>query len=191
MAAAWPAVAGAELFALNDGRAVAPFTLMLGDPGNWAQPVSGASESASSNSGALHVEPETGGGLRASWDGKSEAQIYLQAAEPMDIRELTAADSALVLLLKVNRAPERDVALRMACGYPCQAEADVTRLFRAIPVDTWGTVSFSLSCFTNEGLQTDRMDSPFVLATAGEFSVSLRQIAILEGRSGEATVRCD
>jgi hypothetical protein len=191
IAAGSPTAAAAELFALDDGRAVAPFTLMLGDEGNWALPVPDAPEPAASGSGALSIEPEDGGGLRATWNGQAPAQIYLQAAEPMDISALTAADAALVLLLKVNRPPGGDVELRMACGYPCQAAADVTRLFEAIPVDRWGTVSFSLSCFTDEGLQTDRVDAPFVLATSGEFSVSLRQIAVLEGMAGQATVRCD
>lgn len=185
-----PLAAEAELMVLDDGAAVAPFTLMLGDEGNWAQPVPGMRQAVSSSSGALRLEPEDDG-LRAVWDGSRLAQIYLQAAQPLDMSELAAADAALVALLKVNRAPEESVELRMACGYPCQAEADVTRLFRAVPVDTWGTVSFALSCFTREGLQTDRMDSPFVLATPGEFSVSLREIAIIEDLADKATVKCD
>lgn len=189
--ALFPAAAAAELVVLDGGRGVAPFTLMLGDPGNWAQPVPAASETVSSSSGALRVEPEEGGSLRATWNGDGLAQVYLQAAAPMDIGELAAADAALVMLMKLNRAPGQPVELRMACGYPCQASADVTRLFRAVPVDTWGTVSFALSCFTDEGLETERVDAPFVLATPGEFSVSLRQIAIIEGLADKATVRCD
>ncbi|WP_405231877.1 putative glycoside hydrolase [Lentisalinibacter salinarum] len=194
LAALGPAVAAAgELMVLEEGRAVAPFTLMLGDEGNWAQAVAGIPEAVSSSSGALRIEAEESGGLRATWNnvgGESPAQIYLQAGGPMDVSELAAADAALVLLLKVNRTPGDDVELRMGCGYPCQAEADVTRLFQAVPVDTWGTVSFALSCFVGDGLRPERVDAPFVLATAGAFSISLRQIAILEGLGSEATVQC-
>ena len=173
--------------AMKDG-AQPPFTLMLGDKGNWALPVTGPELVSEAKS--VRVEPGDDNSVQVTWRGKGEGQVYLQAYEPMDMSEMAAADGALVLLMKVDRKPKKKVVIRMGCGYPCRAEADVTGLFKAVPEDTWGTVSFAMDCFVEGGLNVANVDSPLVLATDGKFSISLAEVAVIPGMGANATVRC-
>jgi beta-glucosidase len=176
------------IVAMRDG-AQPPFTLMLGDKGNWALPVVGEPEQVS-EAKALRVEPGDEGSVRVTWRGKGEGQVYLQAYEPMDYSALAASDAALVLLMKVDRPPKKKVLIRMGCVYPCRAEADVTGLFKAVPKDTWGTVSFAMRCFQEGGLNVTQVDSPLILATDGKFSLSLAEVSVVPGMGANATVRC-
>lgn len=178
----------APVVAMRDG-AQPPFTLLLGDKGNWTLPVT--EPEVVSEAKALRVEPGDEGSVKVTWRGKGEGQVYLQAYEPMDMAALAEQDAALVLLMKVDRKPKKKVLIRMGCVYPCRAEADVTGLFKAVPEDTWGTVSFAMSCFVDGGLDVTRVDSPLILATDGKFSLSLAEVSVVPGLGSSATVRCD
>lgn len=141
----WSAVVAALFFAggavaddmvMMEGDAVAPFNLMIGDKGNWGIPV-GPTVTESVN-GYIKVESDAEtGAKKATWNGKGEAQFFLAAPERIDLSAAAAADAALVMLLSVTDAPRRSAILRMGCGHPCMANADIGRLLKALPEEQW------------------------------------------------------
>ena len=94
------------------------------------------------------------------------------------------------MLLQIHSAPRRQTILRMGCGYPCAANADVTDLFKALPKDQWLRVSVDLACFVDNGLDVGAVDMPFLLLTRGALDLSLADVRIVPGAAESATVRC-
>lgn len=181
-------IADAGELAIFDGSEVAPYRLMVGDKENWATPVTeGSTVSAA---GYVSVETDADGAKSASWNGKGEAQLYLAAAEPQDLSAAAAADAALVLLLKVDQPPKRKTFLRMGCGYPCAANADISPLLKALPKEEWLRVSIDLKCFVDGGLNVANVDTPFLILTRGKMSLSVSDVRIVDGAGPGATINC-
>lgn len=182
------AAASADI-ALFDGAAIQPFGLYAGDKENWGIPVGdGVTETAA---GYLKVttSPETGA-RRLEWNGKGEAQFFLAASEPVDLTAAVEADAALVMVLNVEKAPRKDVTLRMACGYPCAANADISQLLKALPADEWLRVSVDLKCFVDGGLDASHVETPLLLLTRQRMTVSIGDVRIVDGAGPSAIINC-
>ena len=182
-------VAIADEAVLENGSAVDGVTLMIGDKRQWDTVV--GAESISSASGYLSAEPDDdAGAIKATWNGKGEAQIFLAHDGPKNYTELLEQEAALVVLIRVASPPKRKVVIKMGCGYPCAANADISKLLRALPVEQWLRVSFDLKCFADGGLNIKNVDTPFLLTTAGKMAVSISDVSIVPGAGGDATIRC-
>ena len=174
---------------LTDGAPSPGLTLMVGDKRQWDTFV--GVNSVSSASGFLSVEPDAESGeLRASWTGKGEAQLFLAYDGPRDFGEWVSKDSALVAEIKVLAKPRKKVTLKMGCGYPCGAEADIGKLLSAMPEGEWLRVSFDLACFRDGGLDVNNVDVPFLMLTRGKMSLALADVQIVPGVGPDATIRC-
>lgn len=185
----WPIAVSATDIVVFDGAAVSPFELFVGDQKGWAVPVGDAE--VSSNAGYLTIGPAAEAGAKlATWSGKGEAQLYLASAEPQDIGDLLAQDAALVTLMQIHARPRKKVTLRMGCGYPCAANADISKLLKALPTDEWLRVSFDLKCFADGGLDSNNVDTPLLLLTKARLSLSIAEVRIVPGAGAEATIKC-
>ena len=179
----------ADEIVLANGAAAEGDTLMIGDKRQWDTVV--GAESISSASGYLSAETDTANGaLNATWNGKGEAQIFLAHDSPKDYTKLLEQDAALVLLMQVVSPPKRKVIIKMGCGYPCAANADISKLLKALPADEWLRVSLDLKCFADGGLNIKSVDTPFLLSTAGKMAVSIADVNIVPGAGVDATIRC-
>jgi beta-glucosidase len=190
--AAWTLLSSAAAvadIAVFDGSAREPFGLYVGDKENWGIPV--GDNVTETLGGYLKVTADAETGARGlEWNGKGEAQLYLASAEPVDLSAAVAADAALVMVLKVAHAPKKDVTLRMGCGYPCAANADISKLLRALPADEWLRVSVDLKCFADGGLDASRVDTPLLLLTRRKLALSLAEVSIVDGAGPSAIINC-
>jgi len=181
--------AAAQEVVMVDGIVSESYKLLIGDKKQWDSVVD--SVPISSASGYLSVEPDAAAGeLNATWNGKGEAQLFLAHNGPQDYTEYLEQDSALVVVLKVVSPPKRKVTIRMACGYPCAANADVTKLLKALPKEQWLRVSFDLKCFVDSGLNIRNVDTPLLLTTTGKMAISITDVGIFPGVGTGATIRC-
>lgn len=172
-----------------DGGPVAPMGIYLGDTDRWDVPVGPAS--SRSYAGAISVDLDTDPGvLAAAWSGQGEGQLYLASGQPQDLSALAASEGALLAVMKVSQPPTRKVTLRMGCGYPCGADANITKLLRSAPRDQWVRISFDLQCFIKEGLRPDAVDTSFLLLTRGKMAVSVADVRIVPNAKDKATVKC-
>lgn len=181
-------VASADI-AIFDGKASAPFELFVGDKRGWATPA--AESPTASASGYLTVGADAETGARtATWNGKGEAQLYLGSADAQDLSAAAGADAALVMLLNVLAPPKRAVTLRMGCGHPCAANADISKLLQALPQDQWLRVSVDLRCFVEGGLDVSKVDTPFLLLTREKMSIAIADVRLVDGVGPSATISC-
>lgn len=171
------------------GEAHQPYSLYLGDEKGWEVPV--AAVPLESYAGRVSVEEaEPPGAKRFTWIGRGDAQVYLKTPEPQDLSEYLASDAALVIQLRVDAKPRRAVTLRMGCGYPCAANADITQLLKRLPENEWLRVAIDLKCFVDLGARLERVETPFLLLTGGRLSVSIADVRLIRAAGEGATVSC-
>jgi beta-glucosidase len=176
-----------ELVIIEAGKE-SDFQMFLGDKKNWRLSVDSQGTNSANNSVRLQWD-EMEQAQTVSWRGRGEGQFYL-ASTPQDLSSYDLANAALVMVVRVNQAPKKQVVLRMGCGYPCAGNADLTQLFKAVPLGQWLKVSIDLACYSTRGLNTKEVDTPFLLLTAGKFSLSVSDIRLIPNTAKTATVRC-
>ena len=180
--------AASDIGVLAGGVAADGFLLMVGDQKRWDVQV--GTDGATTYAGYLEARPSGDGAIEATWNGKGDAQLFLAGTERLDLGPMVAADGALVMLLSVADAPDDDVELRIGCGYPCGASAQVEKLLNALPEGEWFRVSFDLKCFADQGLEAGKVDAPFLLLTDAAMKLSIADVGFVEGLGPKATVRC-
>ncbi|RMF99349.1 MAG: glycoside hydrolase family 3 protein [Gammaproteobacteria bacterium] len=182
----------AQGLAVFDARPLPPFKAFLGDSGGWQLPLGAGS--VRSNAGALEVSPVDlevqEDALRLHWTGKGDGQFYFQAPQPLDLRPLAKRDGALQFLLRVERPPAGKVTLRLDCGYPCASSADLSRLLKALPGNSWVRLSIALRCFARQGLKLEHVDTPFLLLSGSPLTLSVARIELLPDIGERATIPC-
>ena len=174
-------------------RPMSPYRVFLGDKAGWNVAAEGAfTESWGGALSVRTVDKDVQEDARQfTWSGKGgDGQAYMLASSPQDLRPYLESESALLVRIRVDKRPKKNVMMRMGCVYPCFAEANMTKFFKSVPLDTWSVLSVDLKCFANNGADFSRIDVPFLLMTHGEFQVSTADIAILPGAAKEAAVSC-
>jgi beta-glucosidase len=66
----------------------------------------------------------------------------------------------------------------------------MTKLFKAVPQDTWFRVSLKLSCFEAAGANLGNILAPLVIATTGSFEMSISDVRLLADPPLESLVDC-
>lgn len=184
-----PALTAADEVFLTDGAPSEGTVMLIGDKKQWDTFVSGGP--IASASGYLSVAPnDEERAMRAKWNGKGEAQIFLAHQEARDYTNHLEANSALVVLLQVVKPPKKKVTIRMGCGYPCAANADISKVLKALPKEQWVRLSFDLKCFADGGLNIKNVDTPFLITTRGKMTLSIADVRLVPDLGGQATIRC-
>jgi len=169
-----------------------PWQLYLGSSSNWMVPVQGP-ETTSYKSKVVTVRTidnvATADAVQAEWKG-GLGQVYWQQSDPQDYRVLAEQGGALSMVIRIDKRPKKSVDLKMDCGYPCAGSLNMTKLFKAVPQDTWFRLSFKLSCFEDAGANLSNILAPMVVATKGSFKMSISDVALLENPPQESLVGC-
>lgn len=175
-----------------DRGPLSPWRVFLGDPMGWQTPLTATQATSASNYLAVtkvdHLVQEDA--LRAVWNGKGLAQIYLQSAGGADWTTLLKTPRQLAFSLKINARPSTTTILRMDCIYPCGASADITRLLKAAPSDQWLRVSVDLACFVKAGLDPRKVETPFLISTQGKLDIAVSYIQLEPVGAQRPTINC-
>jgi beta-glucosidase len=169
-----------------------PWQLYLGSSSNWMVPVYGI-ETTSHKSKVVTVRKidnvATADAVQAEWKG-GLGQVYWQQSDPQDYRALAEQGGALSMVIRIDKKPKKSVDLKMDCGYPCAGSLNMTKLFKAVPQDTWFRISLKLSCFEEAGANLSNILAPLVVATKGSFKLSISDVALLADPPQESLVDC-
>ena len=68
----------------------------------------------------------------------------------------------------------------MDCGYPCSGEMDITHVLQAADPDAWQRMSFPMKCFAQLGVDSSKVNTPFLLATTGALSLEISEVVLAE-----------
>jgi beta-glucosidase len=184
-----PGVVVGDEAILANGIPSEGLVMLIGDKKQWDTRVVG--EPISSASGylraELHAEEKA---INADWNGGGEAQFFMAYETPVDYTRHLDEQSALVVILKVEEKPTKKVLIKMGCGYPCASNADITKLLEALTPQQWVRLSIDLECFAAGGLDIQNVDTPLLITTRGEMSLSIADISLVSGLGPEATVSC-
>jgi beta-glucosidase len=169
-----------------------PWQLYLGSSSNWMVPVHGP-ETTSHKSKVVTVRTidnmATADAIQAEWKG-GLGQVYWQQSDPQDYRTLAEQGGALSMVIRIDKKPKKSVDLKMDCGYPCAGSLNMTKLFKAVPTDTWFRISLKLSCFEEAGANLGNILAPLVVATTGSFKLSIAEVRLLAEPPQESLVDC-
>jgi len=131
----------------------------------------------------------TADAVQAEWKG-GLGQIYWQKTDPQDYREMASQGGALSIVVRIDKKPKKSVDIKMDCGYPCAGSLNMTKLFKAVPEDTWFRMSLKLSCFEEAGANLGNILAPMVVATKGSFKLSISDVALLANPPQESLIDC-
>ena len=171
-----------------------PWTLFIGDDFDWSVEVgpTGATSARGELSLSVVDRKVQEDARRIEFSGKGEhlSQVYFQFEEPVNMRQLEMADGALSFDMRLLKKPTQPVTLRMDCGYPCSGELDITSVLDATAQTEWRTLSFPMKCFAQLGVDSTKVNTPFLLATTGELALEISEVVLAETPAGSDVVSC-
>ncbi|RYD45727.1 MAG: glycoside hydrolase family 3 protein [Sphingomonadales bacterium] len=155
------------------GRAVATRQLQIDGANDSPQAISGAADN-----GAIAVQPvdrdAQEDAREVSWSGKARGTLILANVRAADLSG--AGPLALMLDLKVDRAPTAPATLELRCGPGCTARLDIGPRLAAIAGQGWQRLAIPLSCLS--GAQLDHVTAPFALSSSAPMRLTLSSIAL-------------
>jgi beta-glucosidase len=126
--------------------------------------------------------------LRLEWLGAGLAGVELDSRQPFDFTRETNGDVALVLDVRVAKAPTTQVDVSMACGPDCAGSIRIDPTLASAPAGSWHRVAIPLKCFASSGADMRRITTGVSLRTAGSLDVAISRIAL--GTEFDQAVTC-
>ena len=171
-----------------------PWTLFIGDDFDWEVEVgpTGATSGRGELSLTVVDRKVQEDARRIEFTGKGEhlSQVYFQFEEPVNMRQLEMADGALSFDMRLLKKPTQPVTLRMDCGYPCSGEMDITSVLETAARADWQKLSFPMKCFAQLGVDSTKVNTPFLLATTGELALEISEVVLAETPEGGEVLSC-
>ncbi|WP_220475459.1 glycoside hydrolase family 3 protein [Sphingomonas cavernae] len=117
------------------------------------------------------------GARRFVWSGDGAATVELVTHAPVDVTRETNGDVMLLITMRIDGMPTKDVMLGARCGNDCGGTASL-RFADTIKPGQWRTAGIPLKCFARGGADMARLDAPFRLTTAGRMDLSISRVAL-------------
>ncbi|KXI27079.1 putative glycoside hydrolase [Paraglaciecola hydrolytica] len=169
----------ANYFYFFDGKPVGGWGLTLGDEGNWVMPIT--TDEAKSANKQIEVSrsdhKQKGDALRLKWSrnkGKGQFAIY---GAPVDLSKLENR-AALTMEIKILKKPKTGVTIGMDCGYPCRGELSIHKMLRGMETDEWVLFPIPINCFSINGADLSKINSPIILASDGILEIEVANIRL-------------
>ena len=172
-----------------------PWRLYVGDDFDWSVEV--GPRGAKSARGELSLTvvdrkvQEDARRIEFTGSGEHMSQVYFQFEDPVNMRALEMADGALSFDMRLLQRPTEPVKLRMDCGYPCSGEMDISHVLQAADRDAWQRVSFPMKCFAQLGVDSSKVNTPFLLATTGALSLEISEVMLAERPDDGSLMSCN
>ncbi len=178
-----------KFYYIHEGKVVDGWSLNLGDPTNWSTPVT--DRKGKSASGKVAVEPSDfktkNDAITITWASRSEEKGTF-AIYGADIDLSTAENTAvLVIDMKVETSPNKEVSIGMGCTYPCEGMVSMGKPLKKLEKDKWQSLPIPLNCLTKAGLDLKKINGPIVISTEGKMKLSITSIHLEKLQEGDAS----
>lgn len=125
------------------------------------------------------------------FDGSGMAGFSFISPFSRDLRAFAGETGALTLSYKVDHLPKQPVYLQMNClSGDCQVKVDLQEELQQAQPGEWATLSLSLQCLQEAGLDTAAAGEVFSLSHAGNLSFSIRDIRLVAEQAEDAESIC-
>ena len=171
-----------------------PWTLYIGDDFDWSVRV--GPRGAVSGRGELNLSvvdrevQEDARRVEFTGNGEHLSQIYFQFEDPVNMRSLEVAGGALSFDIRLLKKPTEKVLLRMDCGFPCSGQMDITSILSEAALSDWQKLAFPMECFAQLGVDSSKVNTPFLLATTGELAFEISEVVLAETPGSADVMGC-
>jgi beta-glucosidase len=112
-----------------------------------------------------------------TWSGQNIASVTI-TGPPTDYTVALHYDMALAIQYRVDKAPEGQVTLAIACGDTCQNSLDITQLFLDTTPGEWSQTTIPLRHLATAEADMSKVTA-LVLETSASFSISVSDIRLV------------
>lgn len=178
-----------KFYYIHEGKVVDGWSLNVGDPANWSTPV--IDRKGKSASGKVAVEPSDfktrNDAITITWASRSDEKGTL-AIYGADIDLSTAENTAaLVIDMKIEASPNKEVSIGMGCTYPCEGMVSMGKPLKKLEKDKWQSLPIPLNCLTKAGLDLKKINGPIIISTEGKMKLSITSIHLEKLQEGDAS----
>jgi beta-glucosidase len=126
-----------------------------------------------------------------TWTGPASFEAH--GAKPLALPAQAATGGVLRFDTMVQAAPAGKVTIAMGCaGAACGRPLDATRVFARLAGKGKQVVKIPLACFTAQGVDLARVDTPFSVTGSAGFAAAFGNVDVVGGAARDAdTVRCE
>jgi beta-glucosidase len=161
-----------------DNRPLEPWQLIISDQLNNHLAVTGSSaqlENISLRAMDRHVQEDS---RQITWRTGQQSRVSFTSHQRTDLTHWLAEDAVLQLEMRVDKPASSSVLLSMYCGQDCQGGVDIYPALQEKAIGEWFELAVPLSCFASEQFRPEMVLSPLILATVGDFTLSLHDVRI-------------
>jgi beta-glucosidase len=127
---------------------------------------------------------------QARWTGPATLEAH--GAKPLALPARVVDGGVLRFDTIVAAPPAGAVSIAMRCGANCSGQVNAESLFARLAGKGKQTVKIPVACFTAQGVDLAKVDTPFSVTSAGGFTAAFANIEIAGGASSDAdTLRCE
>jgi beta-glucosidase len=133
-----------------------------------------------------------------TFDGSTMAGVRIVAQSHFreDLSKDFQVNSALSMLVRVDKVPTNNVELTMNCeGFgdtegSCRASINIKEHIKALPIGEWSNLTVDLNCFAKAGIKFGQVVEAFALQSKGELKLGLAEIKYQPNGANDATLSC-
>jgi beta-glucosidase len=177
-----PGVPEPTIALFRNGRAAAPFRMMVGDGADWDVAVydSGAEPLGGQPLGvdAFDGSDPAGTGRRVRWAGGPTGRLSLATLVPVDLSAGAEGTAQLHLSVRVEAPPAGRVMLGSCDEDGCDGPLDIGDLLRQTPAGETMDVRIDLRCLVSDPERGWETAIPFRLSASGAMTLDFQRIAI-------------
>ncbi len=156
------------------GKTVGSWHWVLADPKNWWMPL-GANEgkSVARKVSMRPVDYQTkNDAVQITWSRKSLYGSVALAGHTANLAPF-AKNAELILVARVDRAPNAPVNLALGCGEDCEVQLPIADMLDNAPSKEWFVMPFALECFEKVGAKLEATTIPVKISTTGRLQLSI------------------
>ncbi|RUO77691.1 glycoside hydrolase family 3 protein [Idiomarina seosinensis] len=125
------------------------------------------------------------------FDGTGSGGFSFISPFSRDLRAFAGDNGTLELSYKVDRIPQQPVYLQMNClSGDCQVKIDLQHQLQQSQPGEWATLSLSMQCLQQAGLDTAAVGEIFGISHAAALSFSIRDIRLVAEQAEDTEAVC-
>jgi len=125
------------------------------------------------------------------FDGTGSGGFSFISPFSRDLRAFAGDNGTLELSYKVDRIPQQPVYLQMNClSGDCQVKIDLQQQLQQSQPGEWATLSLSMQCLQQAGLDTAAVGEIFGISHAAALSFSIRDIRLVAEQAEDTEAVC-
>ena len=175
------------------GRGLPPFSVLLQESGQAKVPAS--QTSSKTPSGGVQTQifdwKVQEDAQRVSFNGNGLNNWILQTGKMLTWHNETQQGAFLSMDIRVLKRAEKPLLATMECPASCRGSLDLSADLKQAAFGDWQAYAIPLQCFDKAGADLNRIQTPLILQSEGDWSFELTNIRIVESADQILQYKCN